>query len=152
MKLISYLKKKFWNWPDSFVWKITEKATVKSRRRKYTLFISLVKPKPEETILDVGVSPYFGRVSNYLELWYPHPEQITALTNDEEGKFKNFRERFPKVSLIFGDGRNLDFPEGFLSLFPSGKPVRLFKQKILGASLNLIAVVEKKTSFEEGLG
>jgi len=239
MKLVSYLKKKFWNWPNSFVWKITEKATVKSRRRKYTLFISHMKPKLEETILDVGVSPHFGRVTNYLELWYPHPEQITALTKDEEGKFKNFRERFPKVRLVFGDGRDLDFPDNnfdivfcnavvehvgnereqrrfihelvrvskrafittpnyyfpmevhtlipfvhylprkmsfwiyrklgrnfwadlnylnpltpkkFVSLFPSGKQVRIFKQRILGIPHSLIAVVEKKTSFEEGLG
>ncbi len=110
-RIISCFKRKFWNWPDSLVWEITEKATVKSRRRKYTLFISLMKPKPEETILDMGVSSHFGRVTNYLELWYPHPEQITGLTNDEEGKFKNFRERFPKVKLVFGDGGNLDFPD-----------------------------------------
>jgi len=110
-RTISCFKRKFWNWPDGLVWKLTEKITLKSRQRKYELFISLMKPKPEETILDIGVSPHFGRVTNYLELWYPHPEQITALANDEEKKFKNFREQFPEVKLVLGDGKNLDFPD-----------------------------------------
>jgi len=110
-RIILYFKRKFWNWPDGFVWKLTEKITLKSRQRKYDLFISLIKPKPGETILDVGVSPHLGRATNYLELWYPRPEQITALANDEEKKFKNFRERFSEVKLVFGDGKNLDFPD-----------------------------------------
>lgn len=109
--IIPYLKRKFWNWPDGLIWKITEKTTLKSRRKKYALFITLMKPKPEETILDVGVSSYFGRTANYLELWYPYPEQITALSNNDEEKFKNFREQFPEVRLVFGDGKNLDFPD-----------------------------------------
>jgi len=229
-RIISYFKRKFWNWPDGLVWKLTEKITLKSRQRKYELLISLMKPKPGETILDIGVSHHFGRVTNYLELWYPHREQITALTNDEEKKFKNFREQFPEVKLVFGDGKNLDFPDNnfgivfcnavvehvgtdeeqkrfihelirvgrrafittpnyyfpmeahtlvpfvhylprtmrfwiyrklgrgfwadlnclnlstpkkFLSLFPPGKQVRLFKQSILGIPHSLIAVVEK---------
>lgn len=110
-RIISCFKRKFWNWPDGLVWKLTEKITLKSRQRKYELFISLMKPKPEETILDIGVSPHFGRVTSYLELWYPHPGQITALTNDEEKEFKNFREQFPEVKLVLGDGKNLDFPD-----------------------------------------
>ena len=229
-EIVSYLNRKFWNWPHGFVWKITKKATVKSRQKKYLLFISLIEPKPEETILDMGISPHFGRVTNYLELWHPHPEQITALANDEEKKFKSFRQQFPKVRLVFGDGKNLDFsdnnfdivfcnavvehvgnereqrrfihelirvgkrafittpnyyfpmevhtliplvhylpenmrfwiyrklgrsfwadldhlnlltPKKFLSLFPSGCEVRLFKQSVLGISHSLIAVVEK---------
>ena len=229
-RIISYFKRKFWNWPDGFVWKITDRITLKSRQRKYELFISLMEPKPGETILDVGVSPYLGRVTNYLELWYPHPEQITALTNEEEKEFKNFREQFPEVKLVFGDGKDLDFPDDsfdivfcnavvehvgtneeqkrfihelirvgkrafitapnycfpievhtlvpfvhylprtirfwiyrklgrgfwadlnrlnlltpkkFLSLFPSGKEVRLFKQSILGIPYSLIGVIPK---------
>jgi len=66
--IISYLKRKFWIRPDGLVWKITEKTTLKSRQKKYLLFISLIKPQPEETVLDVGVSPHFGRATNYLEL------------------------------------------------------------------------------------
>ena len=101
----------YWDWPDGLVWKATEKITMKSRWKKYHLFISLLKPKQEDTILDVGVSAFYGRSTNYLELWYPHPEKITALTNDEPKKFKNFRELFPKVKLVFGDAKNLYFPD-----------------------------------------
>lgn len=234
--IIPYLEGKFWNWPDGLVWKITEENTLKSRRKKYALFISLIKPKPEETILDVGVSPHFGRATNYLELWYPYPEQITALTNNDEKKFKNFREQFPEVKLVFGDAKalnspnnhfdivfsnavvehvgneeeqkrfihelirvgkrafittpnyyfpmevhtlipfvhylprtirfwiyrklgrsfwadsnhlNLLTPKKFLSLFSSGKKVRLLKQSALGIPHSLVAVVEKKRQVLE---
>jgi len=106
----------FWEWPDGLIWKITEKPTLKSRRQKYDLFISLVQPKPEDKILDVGVSPFFGRGTNFLELLYPYPENITALTNEEPGKFKDFNKNYPKVKLIFGDGKNLDFPDDYFDI------------------------------------
>ena len=69
------IRRKFWDWPDGLVWKITEETTLKSRRKKYALFISLIKPKPGETILDVGVAPYSFRTTNFLEQWYPYPEK-----------------------------------------------------------------------------
>jgi len=230
---ILYLKRKFWAWPDGFVWKIAEKLTLKSRRKKYDLFISVIRPKPQDKILDVGVAPYASysfRSTNYLEKWFPHHENITALTNDDPERFKDFHKHFPMVKLVFGDGRNLEFPsnyfdivfsnavvehvgkeeeqrkfiyelcrvgkrifittpnrwfpvdphtlipfahwlpqkikfwiykklgreywahlnhlnpltpKNFLSLFPSEKQVRLFKQSVLGIPCNLIAIVEK---------
>lgn len=228
---MNWIKNKLWQWPDGIVWKITEKITLKSRKRRYNLFISLMKPGPQDKILDVGVSPFYGRGTNFLELWYPYPENITALTNDESQKFKDFNKHFPKVKLVFGDGKNLDFSDNyfditfcnavvehvgdydnqrkfineivrvskksfittpnywfpvdshtlipfahwlpwkikfwvykklkreywasiehlnlltlkkFISLFPNNVKVKIYKQKILGITSNLIAVVEKK--------
>jgi trans-aconitate methyltransferase len=106
----------FWEWPDGLIWKITERPTLRSRKQKYDLFISLIQPKPEDKILDVGVSPFFGRGTNFLELWYPYPENITALTNEEPEKFKDFNKHYPKVKLIFGDGKNLDFPDNYFDI------------------------------------
>ncbi|MFH1957597.1 MAG: methyltransferase domain-containing protein [bacterium] len=105
------IKEKLLQWPDGLLWKKTEKIILKSRKNKYDLFISLMKPRRVEKLLDVGVSPFLGRATNFLELWYPYPENITALTNDESEKFKNFNRRFPKVRLVFGDGKNLPFPD-----------------------------------------
>ena len=57
--------KRVWTWPDGLIWKLTENATLKSRRQKYDLFMSLVKPTPAEKILDVGIAPYFYRGTNF---------------------------------------------------------------------------------------
>jgi len=107
------LRRKFWEWPDGLVWKITEKFAVKSRKKKFDLFMSVMKPKPEDKILDVGVSSSFlcGRGINFFELWYPHQDNITALANEDKERFANFRESFPKVNLVFGDGKKLNFPD-----------------------------------------
>ena len=105
---ISRLKRTFWQWPDGLVWKITEKYTLKSRRKKYDLFISLVKPREGDKILDVGVAPHTVRGTNFLEQWYPYPQDITALTNDNPERFKDFSKCFPEVKLVFGDARSLD--------------------------------------------
>lgn len=108
---ITSFRKKILDFPDGIAWKLTDKITMELRRKKYNLFISHTKPKPEETILDVGVSAFFGRSTNFLELWYPYPEKITALSHDDPGEFAKFKELFPKIKLIFGDAKNLDFPD-----------------------------------------
>jgi ubiquinone/menaquinone biosynthesis C-methylase UbiE len=113
---MSWLKKKLWDWPDGLVWKATQKSTIQSRQNKYDLFLSLVNPQPHETILDVGVSPFFGRGTNFLEMWYPHPEKITALANDNPKKFNEFQEKLPQVKLVFGDGRKLPFPDNHFDI------------------------------------
>lgn len=114
--LISMLKKNIWGWPDGLVWKLTESFTVKSRKRKYNLFIKLINPKPEDKILDVGVSPFLGRATNFLELWYPYSQNITALTNEDLSKFSEFKRHFPMVKLIQGDGKNLPFPDNYFDV------------------------------------
>lgn len=110
-KGLAKIKAKFWAWPDGLIWKITEKPTIKSREKKYELFISLLEPKAEDKILDVGVAPHTFRGINFLEQWYPHPENITALTNENPERFKDFQNAFPETKLIYGDGKCLDFPD-----------------------------------------
>lgn len=115
-KLFKKLKIYFWDWPDGLVWKLTEKPTLSSRRKKYKLFIKLIHPKPEETILDVGVAPFVFRATNFLEQWYPYPGKITAITNDDLKEYIDFLKFFPKVNLLFGDGKNLDFPDNHFDI------------------------------------
>ncbi len=111
-KGLAKIKKKLGAWPDGMIWKITEKPTIKSREKKYDLFLSLLKPKAEDKILDVGVAPHTFRGINFLEQWYPHPENITALTNENPKRFEDFQKAFPKTKLVYGDGKCLDFPDG----------------------------------------
>lgn len=108
-RIISDLKNYFWIWPDGLLWKYSRKTTVRSRRKKFDLFMTIMAPKPEETILDIGVSESSSIGTNYLELWYPYPERITALTNKDEKLYEDFKKRFPSVHLVFGDGRDLRF-------------------------------------------
>lgn len=110
-KMRLFLKEKIWNWPDGLIWKVTEKFVLKSRKEKFNLFIHVVNPSSEDTILDVGVSPFSRRWTNFLEIWYPFPEKITALTIEDKEKFSNFIKIFPKVNLIFGNGKKVNFPD-----------------------------------------
>lgn len=103
--------RKIWNWPDGLLWKYTSDFTLKSRRAKYHLFMRLMKPTPDNKILDVGVAPHFFRGTNFLEYWYPNPENITAIANENFEEYTEFTKAFPKVRLIFGDGRSLDFDD-----------------------------------------
>jgi hypothetical protein len=98
-------------WPDGWIWKGTDFLTLVSRKSKFFLFLSLVKPEPDDKILDVGVDSHFYRGSNYLELWYPHPRNITAVTNQDLERYREFRKAFPEVRLIHGDGRSLGFED-----------------------------------------
>ena len=133
MKMFPYLKSILWIWPDGLVWKITEKLTLKSRKNKFELFMSVMKPMPEDKILDVGISPFVGRSTNFFEHWYPFPEMISAITNDTPECFKDFTKHFPKVTLISGDGKYLNFPDNCFDIVFSNAVVehvgRTEKQK-----------------------
>lgn len=109
---MKFVKNRIWEWPDGLAWRLTEGLTLKSRRSKYGLFLSLAKPGPESRILDVGVAPYSRRGTNFLEQWYPFPNKITALASaEEEGEFNDFSRHFSRVKLVFGDGTKLMFPD-----------------------------------------
>jgi len=112
------VKSRIWDWPEGLIWKYTEEFTVRSRRKKFELFMSSMQPTPDTSILDIGVSDHIGRATNYLEMWYPYPEKITALGVGRVEDYSNFRKEFPEVNFVLGDGRNLDFPDnGFDIVF-----------------------------------
>ena len=50
-----------------------------SRARRHELFMRVARPRPGNSVLDVGVTDLSGEVAvNLLELAYPWPERITA--------------------------------------------------------------------------
>lgn len=104
-------KLKFMQWPDGLAWRLTDKITINSRRKRFNLFMDLIQPSRNDKILDVGVSDFEGRGTNFFEIFYPYKENITALGVGSKEDYKNFRRRFPEVRLVIGDGKNLPFKD-----------------------------------------
>lgn len=107
------IKRRIWEWPDGLVWKISEKFIMKSIDQKYELFTSILNPVAEDKVLDVGVGPSNLKFKywNFLERRYPWPENITAVAYENPQDYSDFRNVFPKVKLLFGDGKKLPFPD-----------------------------------------
>ena len=83
-----------------------------SRTRKLSLFLELLQPGPETTVVDVGVTdaPFGGGSSdNFFEAMYPWPERITAVGVTG---LDRFRAAFPHVEAVEADGRELPFADG----------------------------------------
>jgi len=117
MKEITGLfKEKIWDWPGGLAWKISEKFILASIRKKYEIFISLIKPQPNDKILDIGVAPYMCLGANFLEQWYQWPEKIVALAYASPKEYKGFYEHSYKFKLIFGDGKALPFPDNYFDV------------------------------------
>lgn len=100
----------FWRWPDGLVWQWTKELTVGSRRKRFELFLKLIKPKKKTTILDVGasVAATGERAENFLEEWYAHPEQIMALLR---GDVAAFATRYPRVRTVTGTALAMPFDD-----------------------------------------
>lgn len=78
-----------------------------SRARKFNQFLSLVAPKKDDTIIDVGINATeYSIGDNYLEKFYPYPEMITAVGQDN---ISIFAKRYPKIRSVSGDGLSLPF-------------------------------------------
>ena len=74
---------------------LAEQVMIRARDRMYSDFIRICSPKPEDTILDVGVSDVITDAANMLERRYPDPERITAAGLGTAGEF---RAAFPRVA------------------------------------------------------
>lgn len=93
----------------SFADRIAFSISTRNRAKKFEQFLSLVSPKPDETILDVGVNiEEYSEGDNYLERHYTHPENITAIGF---GDVAPFRRRYPTVKTVSADGRSLPFAD-----------------------------------------
>jgi hypothetical protein len=84
-------------------------VSMRSRERKLQLFLDLLQPGPETTVVDVGVTdaPFgAGSTDNFFEALYPWPERITGVGHTE---LERFAAAFPQVRAIRADGRDLPF-------------------------------------------
>jgi SAM-dependent methyltransferase len=91
----------------SLIEKIADSISARSRKKKFDQFLRFVSPQSHETLVDVGVNTEeYSATDNYLEKFYSYPENITAVGF---GDFSVFRERYPKIKTLEGDGRALPF-------------------------------------------
>src|SRR5688572_8839164 len=93
----------------------TDAISLRSRRRKFALFMETMAPTDETTVLDVGVDDSaFGAgcgcgTLNFFEAFYPWPGRITALGVHDGARF---RESNPRVRYVQGDALELPFADG----------------------------------------
>jgi Methyltransferase domain len=90
-------------------------ASLRSRRRKLTLFLELIQPDADTTVVDVGVADTpFGEgegqrhTHNFFEALYPWPDRITAVGNVP---LPHFQQAFPQIPTVVADGRDLPFAD-----------------------------------------
>jgi len=89
--------------------RVASRVSMRSRERKLQLFLDLLQPGPETTVVDVGVTdaPFgAGSTDNFFEALYPWPERITGVGRTELDRFS---AAFPKVRVVRADGRDLPF-------------------------------------------
>jgi SAM-dependent methyltransferase len=95
--------------------RLADAISLRSRRRKFGLFMETMRPTADTSVLDVGVDDLgFGETSgcatlNFFEELYPWPDRITAL-GQHEGH--TFTERYPAARYVRGDALSLPFGDG----------------------------------------
>jgi hypothetical protein len=91
--------------PDS----IPVRVAAYQRRRMFQRFLALTGIEQDDTVLDVGVtSDRTYSHSNYLELWYPHKQRITACGIDDASFLEGL---YPGLRFVQADGRSLPFAD-----------------------------------------
>ena len=88
------------------------RVSLRSRERKLRLFLELMRPGPETSVVDVGVTdaPFgAGSTDNFFEAMYPWPERVTGVGHTE---LDRFAAAFPAVRVVRADGRHLPFSDG----------------------------------------
>lgn len=82
----------------------------KSREQKHRLFLQMLRPTPEMRILNVGAAGTHIGLSEQLESFYEHRDQITggglSLADVED-----YRDSFPGVQAVVFDGCALPFAD-----------------------------------------
>ena len=97
--------------------RVASQVSLRSRERKLRLFLDLLAPGPETTVVDVGVTdaPFGdGSSDNFFEALYPWPERITARRRTPSSTASPPRSR--RCSAVRADGRELPFADGAFDL------------------------------------
>jgi SAM-dependent methyltransferase len=96
--------------------RVASRVSMRSRERKLQLFLDLLHPGPETSVVDVGVTdaPFgSGSTDNFFEARYPWPGRITGVGHTE---LDRFAAAFPEVRAVRADGRELPFADGEFEL------------------------------------
>ena len=96
--------------------RVASQVSLRSRERKLSLFLDLLQPGPQTTVVDVGVTDAAfggGSSDNFFEALYPWPECVTGVGHTELDRFS---AAFPRVRAVRADGRDLPFADGEFDL------------------------------------
>ena len=95
------------------LWKLAEKPTIFLRKKKFELFMKIIKPKEHEKVIDVGaaIEKNLGRGMNFFEVMYPYKSSLTALGIGDCEDSLEFKKIFPDINLIIGNGLNIPFED-----------------------------------------
>ncbi len=95
--------------PDSRFRRLLKEMSHRSRTKKFELFESVFRPRPQDRVLDIGASgAVFLRYT--FEDVYPYPQRITAGGYDL-GEVLSARQYYPQPSYAVFDGCRLPFPD-----------------------------------------
>lgn len=111
---LTYFMLSLWRWPDGLVWRVTRRVTEKSRRVRFALFMRVMKPGTVDRVLDVGAGEGVGAALNFFEAWYPWKRNITAVALED---LPAFRQAYPDIRLVLGDGRRLSFSDKSFDIY-----------------------------------
>jgi SAM-dependent methyltransferase len=88
---------------------LAHRLSAANRHRKWDIFTNTFTPNKELRILDVGFSEEeFSPTDNYLEKYYPFPENVTALGIDQAVEFTR---KYPKITTVTYAGGGFPFPD-----------------------------------------
>jgi hypothetical protein len=76
---------------------LAKRVLNRARDRIYDDFLATARPKPTDTILDVGISDVVSDDANVVERKYPYPERITACGLGDAVEFK---ASYPKIRYV----------------------------------------------------
>ena len=78
--------------------RIKSRISFNARKKIFKLFMELIRPKGNDSVLDIGVTPdTYLRENNFFEKFYPWPENIT-MTSPEDAS--NLILEFTKSKFI----------------------------------------------------
>ena len=93
--------------------RVASRVSLRSRERKLRLFLELLQPGPETTVVDVGVTDApFGAGSTRQLLRGALPVAGADHRRRARPSSTAFAAAFPRVSAVRADGRDLPFADG----------------------------------------
>jgi SAM-dependent methyltransferase len=96
---------------DSGVLPLASRVSLHVRRKMFRLFMEVMRPRPETTVLDVGVtSDEMHKESNYFEQMYPYPHNITCVGTEDGSHLSQRHPGLKYVQVVSGEP--LPFREG----------------------------------------
>ena len=96
---------------DSLLVRFKSKVSLGARRRMFDAFAREFRPGPDDTVIDVGVTPDETLVdSNAFEQFYPYTNRITATSFEDASGLEKI---FPGLTFVQTSGTTLPFDAYF---------------------------------------